>query len=912
MSSNGKKATNKNNKQKSKNTKTKKKILKVLGWTFAAIIICCSLYGLKIVTGITSHLEFDKEKLYSNEPSPIYDSEGKVIYTLGSMNSGTRVNVSYNDLPQVLVDAVVATEDSRFFEHNGFDLPRILKAAVGNIANGGITSGGSTITQQLIKKSFYSDESVNKWERKIGEIFLATNAEKVVSKEDILTLYLNKIAFGRGLSTLGIQAGAKYYFNKDVQQLTLPEAALLAGTLNAPDAFDPYYNLDKATKRRNVVLDLMYRHGYITKEEMEAAKSIKVENMLQRNTLTEINHYQGYIDTVLRELDDYTKDPTFTKAYPSLKDFDVSSTPVEIHTFLDSKLQDYSDQIASGEIFNFANDDIQLAASIQDTTSGKIIALIGGRDYFNENVPTDKRVNQALEKKQPGSSLKPIISYASAFEFLNWSTGQSVSDAPWSDPSTGHTVKNWNGPGTNQDILLTDALANSYNLPAIHTVEDVINEVGINKMNQYLSGFGFDMSDEEFNALYSIGGWKNGVTAIQLAAAYAALSNGGNYIKPHTIDYIIIKETGEKIDIHNKLQEPKRAISEDSAFMITKVMESYTKSMYQGMNIPYDVAGKSGTSDWGDEGVKYGIPVGVNRDCWLSAYTEDYAASVWVGYYGDAITKKGKYPYGDIPHYPQRICGMLLNKAQNGTTKRTYTQPEGVVQDQMIKGITPYAKPTADTPPDNIITAWFKKDNTPTDLSLISSLNKLSSFTVSGEPNSLSVAFEPYDNSAEDKKTTDIFGKPVYTVEVRSQSTGSILYTKTDENPTFNLDYTPTESVDVVGFYSREKSPTIKSNEISYAVKIDNTDSFLVKYYKDSIDGELLGTAKFDGNLNEKINLSSTDLNKFKPQNYNDGTIDQKYSASIITKGDYDVVYVVYLPKQTSSNSNHESNSSNH
>lgn len=896
----------KNKKTKKSNKKNDLKRIRKISLRISAIIVsiilvCGLAFGIKFVSDIVGGLQFNQEKLYSNEPSPIFDKDNNVIYTLGSMTDGTRENVTYEDLPQVLVDAIVATEDSRFFEHNGIDLPRIVKAAIGNITSGGITSGGSTITQQLIKKSFYEDEYTNRWQRKIGEIFLARDAEKVVTKEEILVSYLNKIAFGRGLGTLGIQSGSRYYFDKNVQELTLPEAALLAGTLNSPDAFDPFYNLEKATKRRNVVLDLMFRHGYITKEEMEGVKAIPVENTLKKDSNHATNKYQNYIDLVNEELKEYKNSDKYTSIYPSLKDLDPSETPIEIHTFLDTSIQNYADDIASGKEFNFANEYVDIAASIQETTTGKVVGIIGGRTYFNDK--TD--INNAYEKHQPGSSLKPIIAYASAFEFLDWSTGHPTQDTPWVDPSTGHTVNNWNNQVTNKDMLLEVALANSFNLPAMHTMDDVINKVGINGMVEYLTKFGIDMSEEAFNAIYAIGGWKHGITPIEGAAAYATISNNGNYIKPHAIDYIIIKSTGEKIDIHN-LMTPTRAISEESAFMITKVMQSYSKSMYSGMNIPYNVSAKSGTSDWGDT-PPTGIPAGASKDSWLSAYTEDYAVSVWTGYNGDGVAK-GYYPNGDIKKYSQRICGMLLKKAHNGTTKRSYSQPSGVVQTEMIKGIYPYVKPTADTPAENIVSAWFKTNNTPTDSNIVSGLNALSVFEVKATENDISVSFGTYDASGEDEKVTEIYGKPVYVVEVRDMITGEVLYTKTSETPSFTLDYKPTKSVQVVGYYSRDKSPSIKSNERTHNIAINNAESYTIQYYQDSLNGILLGSVKVDGSIDDKIDFNKIDLNKYKPENYSDGVIDKEKSAFKIVKGDKDIVYVIYKKAETSPDNNQNDN----
>ena len=258
--------------------KNKMNIKKVSASLITILIIIslgfASVFGFQIYKNTAS---FDAKRLLSSEASQVFDSEGNVIYTFGSDINGKRENISYDDLPQILIDAVVAAEDSRFFEHDGFDLPRIVKAAFSNLIAGGITGGGSTITQQLIKKTYFPKEEQT-YTRKLSEIILAIQADKALSKEEIITLYLNKIYFGRSTDSIGISAACQYYFNKDVSEITLPEAAMLAGSLNSPANYDPYYNLNKATKRRNTILDLMVKHGYITQDECDLAKQVKIEN----------------------------------------------------------------------------------------------------------------------------------------------------------------------------------------------------------------------------------------------------------------------------------------------------------------------------------------------------------------------------------------------------------------------------------------------------------------------------------------------------------------------------------------------------------------------------------------------------------------------------------------------------------
>ena len=416
-------------KKKSVNPKTsqsaqlqkKKQRKKAIQISLIVIVVIIASVGIYLSINIFKEIEdFSKEKLLSKEASvQISNETGKEYYSYAS--DGARKNVSYDDIPQVMIDAVVAAEDSRFFEHNGFDLPRIVKALMGNIIAGGITGGGSTITQQVIKKSYYPKEEQT-IERKLGEVILSIEATSQTTKEEILELYLNKIYFGYGNKAIGIYAASKYYFDKEVQNLTLPEAALLAGALNSPNNYDPFRNLKLAQKRRNVILDLMELHGYITEEECEKTKAIPVENTLKYNPINSSGKYQAYADMVTREVKEKTG-------------YDPDETPMKIYTYLNEDLQSQLDDIANGKSYKFIDDDVQTGAVVQETKNGRVIGVISSRNYeplgiTNAYTGDKKKVDSYGQPHQPGSSLKPILAYAAAFEFLDWSTAHYVHDIP--------------------------------------------------------------------------------------------------------------------------------------------------------------------------------------------------------------------------------------------------------------------------------------------------------------------------------------------------------------------------------------------------------------------------------------------------------------------------------------------------
>ena len=643
-------------------TKKLKKIKPIRIVGIVALVGAIALTGFLGFNIYNDTAVFDADKLLSSGASVMYDSDGEVMYTYGSDENGTRENITYDDLPQVLVDAVVAAEDSRFFEHNGFDLPRIAKAAISNLATGG-RQGGSTITQQLIKKTYFPNAE-RTYTRKLSEVFLAIQADKELSKEEILTLYLNKIYFGRSTRSIGIASACKYYFNKDVSELTLPEAAMLAGSLNSPYNYDPYYCLDKATKRRNTILNLMVTHGYITQEECDEAKQVKVENTLSPSSSSNNNStLAAYVDLVTEEVKKRTG-------------LDPKEVQMNIYTYCDRDTQELATAIANGDKYDYSDEDMRMGGAIQSSQDGRIVAIIGGRNYSYGDL------NFATTKQQPGSSVKPFLDYGLAFENLDWCTGQTIVDEPYSKGN--FKPKNWDGQfhGT---VSVTSALENSWNIPAIKTYEEVVKEIGKSGVVSAMESIGIDMSAQKdpSNLSYAIGGWTTGISPLEMTNAYATISNNGLYTESHTINYVEIVQTGKVYNVDEDIQDDAKQsdYSKASAFMIREVMLDYTKNgsgNYAYLSGIDNVGAKTGTSNWASS--KGNGMGGKSRDLWMSAYTPDYVCSVWMGFDKTGIDK-GKTT-SRYKAYPGKVVQMLLKHLQKNKSDKIYpSQPSTVIKD---------------------------------------------------------------------------------------------------------------------------------------------------------------------------------------------------------------------------------------
>ena len=778
---------------------------KVLVSLIIVFIIICLGMGCFFAWSVYKETEdFSAERLLSGEASKIYDANGELMYTYGSDENGKRENVTYEELPQVLIDAVVSAEDSRFFEHDGFDLPRIAKTFITNLASLRITGGGSTITQQVIKQSYFPDAE-RTYTRKLSEVILAIQATKEISKEEIITLYLNKIYFGRSTSSIGVAAASKYYFNKDVSQLTLPEAALLAGTLNSPSRYDPYYNLEAATSRRNVVLNLMVQHGYITQEECDLAKQVKVENMLSQSSTTSDSSLAAYVDLVTEEVIEKTG-------------MNPAETQMNIYTYCNQDLQRMATQMANGETYDYTDEDLQMAGSVQSTQDGRIVAVIGGRNYKSGDL------NKATVKQQPGSSMKPILDYGLAYKYLDWCTGHTVEDKETTFNSHGSnswTPKNWDG-SFHGSMTISEALVNSWNIPAISTFEQVLDSAGEDAVIEDMKSLGIDMSYEEENGIqlpYAIGGWAKGVSPVELADAYATVANNGIYIESHTINYVEIVDKNETVNVDQDIQDnATQSLGEDVSFMIRETMLSYSSSgsgSYAYLSGIDNVGAKTGTSN---------TESGASKDLWMTAYTPDYTCSVWMGFESQAL-KEGKNT-SRYRAYPGKVVGDLLEYLEDNTTeKKSYPdQPDSVEQIQIVAGVYPYQSPSSSTPASNVITCWAKKGKGPTSTAAEATINNLNSFEATlNSSGTINVSFGAYDTSS---GTT--YGTVVYVVEVYDES-NQLVHTETLSNNTGTINYKPTGNVRVVGYYKYAELE-VTSNKVERTINVNTSQLDDVSY----------------------------------------------------------------------------------
>ena len=704
-----------------KEKKIKEKIIrpKASKLTFAfsiivsiALFICvvgavgAGIFAYKLCENIPT---LNVNDLVSPDSSTIYDSEGNKIMQIGMY---LRENIEYDEMPNCLIDAFLAVEDSRFFEHIGFDIPRFTKAALANFRTGDFSQGGSTVTMQLIKNSYFSidageestiasREGMSGIKRKMQEIVLSLQLELFTDtkKQDIIAMYINKVNYGNNIR--GVEKASEYYFGKSAKNLTLSEAAFLAGIINSPNTYNPYNDLYKndsiylspdsnylenATERRNEVLNLMVQHGYISEEESKLAKSIKIEDMLAGASVDFENtneKYQWYIDAVIDEVEEMTGESPY----------DVG---MDIYTNMNPYMQEYIYDLQNEEEYTgitFPNELCQSAVVLMDNQTGAVEALGGGRGESDSARKFNRATSAYLN---PGSSFKPIVDYSLAIEKLGWATSHTITDQPYYYYDGNILVSNFDHTYYG-DMMMTEALGRSQNTPAVQTLQAVIDEMGEEKIVDYLNSIGFDFDYEDFDLQFAIGGNRCLVTPEQLAGAHAIFMNRGMYIKPHTINRI------KYVDDRNDYVADTvgtRVLSEETAWMTAYLerynMEGSYSSLMWYCKRDYPLYGKTGTTDWADAGVDYGIPVSATKDSWLVMQTNRYTISCWTGY--DEL-QEGAYftNYEYNQNTKSKIVSAVLDQLEKHASYPDYNpyaemnMPDGVVQISHVKGSYPYA-----------------------------------------------------------------------------------------------------------------------------------------------------------------------------------------------------------------------------
>ncbi|PGQ04601.1 penicillin-binding protein [Bacillus cereus] len=664
--------------QKKKQPASKKQKQQGKTLFFRKFLISCLLLGIVgLVAGVATFFvmikdapKLEKAKLVNPLSSKIYDKDGKLIYEYGKEK---RTNIMYDQIPKLVENAFLATEDARFYEHSGVDFKGTARAVLVSLKGDYGSQGGSTITQQVIKNYFLSMEKTSK--RKAQEIYLAYKLEQQYSKHEILEMYLNKVYLGN--RSYGIATAVQNYYGKELKDLTLPEVAMLAGLLKAPNNYDPTKekNIQKATERRNVVLELMNRHGYITKKEMEEASKVPVTEGLKEATEQQEMPYPAFMDAVVKEVE------------KELPDANIGSDGLEIYTTLDPKAQDFADKLLNENIINYPNEKFQGAFTFMDTKTGEVRAIGSGR---GENKAVFKGHNIAIElDRSAGSTMKPIFDYAPAIEYLKWATYHQIDDSPFKY-STGQEVRNADrkhlGP-----ITMRDALKTSRNIPAIKTAK----EVGINKSKAFSEKLGitFNVAPTESTAIGT-----NEASPTEIAGAYAAFGNDGKYTKPHFVKKVVYPDDKSK----SFEQKPIRVMKDSTAYMITDMLRTFVSSgLGTAANIDsLDVAGKTGTTNYSLEQIaQYNLPESATRDSWFAGYTPQYTMAVWTGYIKDS---KDDYISSKNTKISQLIFKEMMSKM--ATDKSQFKMPNSVVQEGSelrIKGEKRDSSPNSTEKPSN-------------------------------------------------------------------------------------------------------------------------------------------------------------------------------------------------------------------
>ena len=637
--------------------------------------------------------DFVPDKLSQSESTIMYDNKGNEFTTLGVMTDDIlqkREKISYDEFPQVLVDALIATEDSRFFQHNGVDLARFLKASALQLL-GKDAGGASTLTMQVSKNNFTDTTShgIKGIIRKFRDIYVSVfQIEKNYTKQEIIEFYLNDNCIGE--TNYGVEQGSQYYFGKSARDLSLTEAALLVGLFQSPNGYNPYVYPEKAETRRNTVLNLMVRHGYITKEEADIAKSIPVESLLSGDGGKELDQYYGFSRTVYEEA-------------IKLTGLDPYVTPMKIYTTLNIDVQDGINKALAGETVKWKDDVVQAGIAVTDVNTGAVIAIGAGR-----NRTTSQSFNFATQaRRQPGSTAKPLFDYAPGIEFENWSTYQLFTDEKWSY-TNGPEVNNWDNKYSGL-MTMKSALAVSRNIPALKAFQSLNKS----KILEFVTSLGIEPEVENgfLHEAHAIGGF-TGVSPLQIAVAYASFANGGYYIEPYTITKIEIRSTGEVFEYKH---QKNRVMSEATAYLMNNMLVYAVNNGFNGgaKLSGVQVAAKTGTSNYSKEYVKEkGLSSSIN-DLWTVAYTPEHSIALWYGY--ERASKEYQHSRSGYNTQKENIMRAVMKYIPK--TSKTFKVPGTVVSVDVEKGTWPAMLPSAYTPSDLITKEVFIKGTEPTEVS---------------------------------------------------------------------------------------------------------------------------------------------------------------------------------------------------
>jgi len=635
--------------RKGKKRLSPKKVMIILFFTAALAVVCGIIGYLFIILNGERILAANQDKLIIPEASIVYDKDNNEIASLYKPNDA-RENVDLTEIPELLRNAFIATEDQRFYQHSGIDYFSLGRAVVKDIVARSKVEGGSTITQQLAKNIFLTADKT--FFRKATEASIAMALENNMTKDQILEMYLNRIYFGKGVS--GIKQASEYYFGVEPKDLKLWQMATLAGMPKAPNRYNPINDPEASQTRRQVVLKLMFEQGYITEEQKKEAGAVVYDPSKMLNEKANPQLYPAFVDYVIEEAVEAS----------GISEEELRVGGYKIYTTLNPTAQQVVEkEFANDDNFEQSEDDVKVQGSmiIMDHRNGEIQAIAGGRDYQK------KTWNRVTKARQPGSSFKPISSYGPALETGDFTPNSTLRDDKQCFgnycPSDSNRVKYIGA------VSMKQAIKESRNLPAVW----LLNQIGVSKGVEFAQRLGFELTNDDRNLAIALGGLTNGVSPLQMATAYSVFANEGKSVDPHSV--LRIDNSNEDPVYTYRAPKAKQLIKQSTAEGLTEIMSGVTEQGGTGTSARLDrpVAGKTGTTQ---HGIK-GLQSSANRDAWFVGYTPEWTAAVWMGYDKTdekhllhSNSSKAAAMFGKV------MTAAMKNVPRSSFTKTTPQEPE--------------------------------------------------------------------------------------------------------------------------------------------------------------------------------------------------------------------------------------------
>ncbi|GGB05755.1 penicillin-binding protein [Macrococcus hajekii] len=644
---------------------TKKTFLQIIGGLVIAFAVLMVLAIGTFIYYAWKAPSFNEASLRDQLPTKIYDKNNELATVL--YMGQRREEVKFEDIPDQMRNAVLATEDNRFYEHGALDFKRLSGAVIKNITGGFGSQGASTLTQQVVKRSFLTDKK--SIERKAQEAYLSYRLEQEYSKNDIFEMYMNKIYYSDGV--YGIKTAAHYYFNKDLNNLTLAESAYLAGLPQVPNTYNIYDNPEAAEKRKDTVLYLMNRHNRITKEQMEEAQNEDLSANLVPRTAAERQNidendpvYASYINVIKKEIMTH-------KEFKGQSLNDVLTSGLKVYTNMDKNVQqDLQNNVDNLSVYK--NKDQQAAATILDTQTGGLVAISGGRNYqdiVDRNLATDPHA--------VGSIIKPFLSYGPIIQDLKYPTHTLIQDEQVLNIN-GNEFRNYDTQSHGM-VTMREALRKSYNVPALKLFEEEKKQVGPDAPYNFAKKVNLNYESSDLGPAEALGGGASEFSTVQMAAAFSAFGNGGTYNQVQSIRKVVTRDD-ETIKFEHSSH---KAMEDYTAYMVTDILKDvFTYNGTAPYMIPagLNAAGKTGTATYADETYqKYQLPSDAAKDVWIAGYSPQYTMTVWMGF---TSTK----PYGEnsfVGHVEQALPQSLFKTVMTDISPidgQDFEKPDSVIE----------------------------------------------------------------------------------------------------------------------------------------------------------------------------------------------------------------------------------------